>query len=531
MITRPDVRCFDHWGSRYLPYALLIAAVGIAYSNVFCNQFLLDDEFLIIKNIFLRDKRYLLDLIASSSTAGAGGTDLFFRPLQGLLYFLIYQISELSVFSFHLLNVALHAANACLVYTLGRKLGFNKSATLIAALIWAVHPVHTEAVTYISATADPLYSMFCLIGICALLPDFSARRTMVACAAFALAILSKETAIIFPLLAMCCLFLVSDDRLKLRTYLKTWPLWLVAGIYIVIRMTLLPNDDFQFYKQPNIYSENIGARILTFLSILPDYFGLLLWPSNLHMDRTSLVYISLWEAPVLFGALLVLAAIGFVLWSKGRRGLALTWGLFWFASAHVLHTGIFLAVNSLFLEHWLYLPSIGIILGAAQSLSALNKAKTAMTVLALSIAFSLGLLTFMQNRIWNNPITFFENILSNGEKSAPAHNNLAMAYGEKGKYDLAIEHYRTAIKIYDNFPQTHHNLAKSLLEISHEEKYVAEAISELEKAIRMNPEFFQSYEALAEIYDSKGDSQKANYYRQKGREILSRRIPDAMITN
>ena len=242
----------------YWPYIVLVLAVCLAYSNVYGNQFLLDDEFLILKNRFLQSSKYLRPLLLSCSTAGSGGADTFYRPLQGLVYFVLYQLNGPSVFGFHLLNVLLHAANACLVFVLGRKLGFSKLATLAAALLWALHPVHVEAITYISATADPLYAFFCLLGLCFLLPSFSTWRMIAGCLCFVLALASKETAIIFPLLAMLCIMLTYKERLTHVSFYRTIPLWLIAGVYLWLRMTWLHFNDFQFYKEPNITQKACG---------------------------------------------------------------------------------------------------------------------------------------------------------------------------------------------------------------------------------------------------------------------------------
>jgi tetratricopeptide (TPR) repeat protein len=514
------------------PYALLIAAVTAAYANVYGNAFLLDDEFLILKNSFLRSPQTLGALLTSSSTAGSGGIDTFYRPLQGLIYFFVYQLAGLSTTAFHAVNVVLHAANACLVYALGRRLGFHKNATFIAALLWALHPVHTEAVTYMSATADPLYAFFCLLGACVLLPDFSGKRLAASCACFALALFSKETAIVFPLLAMLCLFLVSSERLNPRLYFKTWPLWLVAGLFLLLRLYVLHFNDLQFYKQPNVYSENIGVRLWTCLATLPSYLRVFLWPNDLHMDRLFPAFGNPFHLPVIIGFILVLAAGGVIIWTRGRRGLPLAWGLGWFALAHALHTGVLLPVNALFLEHWLYLPSVGLLLGTAQTVSdwahpfnAPIAKRAVMTAMAI-IAVVLGALTFRQNQVWRDPITFYETLLRYGSRSASTYNNLAMAYNDRGDNLRAIEYYRAAIAAYDIFPQSHHNLALALLALPDRPAHVSEAIKELERAIQMNPDFFQSYHALADLYASLGDNEKATAYRQKENEILQRLFPD-----
>jgi hypothetical protein len=252
-------------------------AIFAAYSNVYHNAFLYDDKTLITDNFFLTSWRSFDTLFVTSTLQGNNlrNIDSFYRPLQILLYLFICQTAGPSTVAFHLLNISLHALNACLLFTLGVKMGFQRSATMLAVLLWALHPVQTEAVTYMSGTADPLCGAFLLPGVLVLAAGFNPPRVMSACFFLALALLSKETAVVFPLLAMGLLFYSSEERWALSTYLKTWPFWLLTGLYYLGRTTVL-NFSGMF---PNISVED---RIYTFLASLPVYLRFLVWPTDLH---------------------------------------------------------------------------------------------------------------------------------------------------------------------------------------------------------------------------------------------------------
>jgi uncharacterized membrane protein YjfL (UPF0719 family) len=259
---------------RYAPYAFLAAAVFAVYSNIYDNVFLFDDDLLIRLNTYLRSWDTFGSLLTASTTEGAHIAGGFYRPVQLILYFIIFQIGGEQPFGFHLLNVALHAANAGLGYRLALRLGIDPRAALFGMLIWALHPLHTEAVTYISGTADPLFVFFSLWGLNILFPDITMRRVGMCVPIFALALLSKETAVVFPGLVVACLFFVraqshrqetsfprkressaSDSEHKslcradarrwipafagmtLKDLFVTWPLWLIAFIYLAWRVT------------------------------------------------------------------------------------------------------------------------------------------------------------------------------------------------------------------------------------------------------------------------------------------------------
>ncbi len=522
---------------KVIPYLLLTLAVFAAYCNVYNNEFLFDDGLLITRNDLLHYWSNLGQLFTSSTTDGAHIAGGFARPVQIFLYFLVYQFAGESTVGFHLLNIVIHAANACLIYQLGKKLKFNLWASFFAALIWAMHPIHTEAVTYMSATADGLWAFFCLLGIVILLPDFSWSKIFWVLPIFALGLFSKETTVIFPLLVVICMYLTSDQRLNPKTYLKTWPLWVAAGAYTVWRLTTTGYDgpetyrkmfDYPEYYSLKMYSEHFELRFYTFLATLPAYLQLLVWPEGLHMERSFRIFLNFMLGPALVGCGMLIAAVTLVIFGRGKYSLPLSWGLLWFGAAHFPDTGLLLATNSLFLEHWMYLPTAGLFLGIAQPISLclelpnLQKLKPYAATIAVIIAASLGTATFIQNRVWHDPITFYHHIFKYGVISARAHNNIALAYMDRKQVPEAIEEFRQAIAISDTYAETHHNLAVALLNLPDRLQHVGEAIDELNKALAIDPNFYRSYIVLSQIYTFIGDSDDATLNREKAEKFLNK---------
>ncbi|MDX2028727.1 MAG: tetratricopeptide repeat protein [Alphaproteobacteria bacterium] len=514
------------------PYLALVIAVFLAYCNVYGSEFLYDDEFLIVKNEFLRSWDYLGSIFTGSIGAGAHQASGFYRPLQVVLYLIVFQISELSLFGYHLLNIVLHSANACLVYKLGRKLRFQSAASFLAALVWALHPVHTEVIAYISGTADPLFAFFCLLTLVILLPSFKAHKFYIALPLFILGLLSKEEAVILPLLAVTCLFLLEKDRLKPKTYLRTWPLWGMAGLYAILHEIFLKFDGFQLYRLNDTYANSILCRLWTFLATLPSYLGFLVWPFGLHFDRDFQPVLSPWNLPVLGGFAMLAIAAFFVFRGRNRQGLIISWGLLWFTAAHLLHTGILVPVNAMLLEHWLYLPTVGIFLAAAQVLIlALNKKRwekyqTHVAVAALLLAAFLGVLSFRQNRVWRDPETFYLHIFKHGEPSPHAHNNLGILYTLQGKYTKAVEEFDLSIRLSgDTNAQAHHNMAIALLNGPNGKSYTQEAIKHFKRTLEMEPNSPLSSNALAYMYEQQGDKEEAAYYQAMTESIRKRLRP------
>lgn len=510
---------------RYWPYALLSLAALCAYSNIFNNSFLFDDEFLIVKNAFLRNLGSIPTLFITSSTAGFGGVDNFYRPLQLLLYVLTFQIAGLSPPAFHILNLLLHIINVCLIFRLAEKLEFKKTYALAATALWALHPLHVEAVTYMSATADTLHVTF-LLSACLAWLSPSRDKSLYSLGFFILALLSKESAIVLPPLLISLTFLNKERFPLFKNARDTWPLWLAAILYLVLRSTLLDFDNtYHFFKQENDYTRSFWVRLLTFFSVMPDYASLLFYPSNLHFERALNAHGYITDPPVLAGiVLLSLLAVVFAFCMRQEKTKPLAWGLVWFFVAYFPCTGLIIPVNSLLLEHWMYLPSIGLFLGAAQTLANFlidENQKIVVAILAVIATVLLGLSTYDQNRIWATPISLYTNTLKYEEGSARLHNNLAMEYSTQGQNELALTHYKKAIALWDIYPQTHSNLGNLLATMGH----LDEAIAEHKRALELDPTFFRSALVLEKIYRLKGDKANAQKYHDLAQKIMPRYMP------
>jgi len=508
-----------------LPYALLTAAVFVVYANVYSNPFLMDDLSLVVNNIFLRSPDYIGKIFTTTIDAGSGVTSTFYRPLTIFLYFILYQMSGLSLVGYHALNISLHAANACLVYRLGKQLNFNPVAVFLAALIWAVDPLHTEVVAYVGGMADPLYSFFCLLGISILVPSFTSQRIWISAGCYALALLSKETAIIFPALVASCMLLIDPNRYRLRTYIKLWHLLLVGTLYLLMRVEILGINTAVPLTYPGIYDHSILCRFYTFLSTLPAYAALLIWPNDLYFDRQFLAQITFMSAPVLIGAGLSIFAI----WQMTtNRHPALRWALLWFAIADALYAGIIQPLNFVICEHWLYLSMVGLVLGGAECLTQLGRRlhlvdyKQSAIVLSLVAACALGAKTLQQNRIWSDPDVFYKNILAHNPNSGIALESLSVVAIRRGDPEDGIMMIRRALALGADTALLHNNLAIALMNSAEAPSHIDEIREEFERALALDPDYYRSYFGLSGFYQNLGDGDKSAYYRSKGNDTRHR---------
>ncbi len=498
---------------------LLIAALTLlAYANILNNSLFLDDLDFIVNNAYLRDWRYFPRLFSESMTAGAAKTGDYYRPMMQVLFLSGYSLWELNPMGYHLLSIFFHAANGYLLYRLILAVCGEFSAALAAALIFIVHPAQTEAVASASALGILLGLFF---GLAALLLHMkrNVRATALALVAAALAILSKETMVVLPgmIFLASYFFLRSGETESARfrkSLLDAAPYLAIAGIYVALRFTILNfGGTGNLFRADNVFTASWTARLYTFLDAFKELIQITVWPTPLFMERSTLipVYLTPLAGPVLFGAALFtgMIAAGAVLAFRrpgslgGRMAAA---GLFWFLFCMVPVSNVIIPISTTIVESWLYMPIAGLLIGLSGLALSLRTnaggprfriAGSGAGAAALALLIALCLYkTVTQNRVWNNPVAFYEHNLAHAPESARFRNNLAMAYSDQKRYPEAIEQYQKAILSNDQYPETHHNLALLYLETGN----AASAEREFHRAIEMNPRFHFSYLSLAALY-------------------------------
>jgi hypothetical protein len=504
------------------PYLLLIVCAAGAYSNVYDNDFFFDDGLLILSNKFIRSWHNLGAIFTSDLSAGGDEIGCFYRPLQTLSYLIVAQSFDLKEWAFHALNVLLHVANGCLVFAFAQKLGLRRWPAFIAALLWVVHPLHTEAVTYMSATADVLHVFFILIALLVWRLG-NIKSELLTGAAFILALLSKESAVIFPGLLVLTQFLTSPAPQRFVHYYRTLPYWIIAGAFFALHSHLSgcaqltgTYANHVFYPLPAIYNQSIWARITTFFSMLPDYARLFAMPMGLHQDHMPPIETAFFAPKALFGfAAVILSAIFFITAFFRPKNQIVRLGGFggmWFLVAYFPCTGIFTTANALFLEHWMYLPSIGLFIALAGILREIA-AKYAYLKWPLGIAAGVmaalfGVSTWQQNKTWHDPFTFYTNILKYEPNDARAHDNLGLSYEAVGAEEEALEHYTRALELNPKSFKTAERLGQFWLRKG---KY-AKAEKYFKMALEEKPVFPSALKGLVDVYKKMGKAQLAREY-------------------
>ncbi len=472
-----------------------------------------DDNDGIINNIFIQDWQYFPKYFSENLIAGANLLSNYWRPMLLSIFSLEWHIWASWATGYHFVNTSFHIADAVLLFFILIHLFRNRRLAILTSLVFLVHPLQTEAVTYVSGLGDSLSVFFVFSGLLFYLKfrasgiqKWSSGFYGLSIIMYVFALMSKETAIIMPgLIFICDFFLLGRNiQLTIREKLKTafsavWPFIAIAGAYILLRATALNFiNTFNLYDEETVFTSNLHIRLFTFFKTLTIYFGLLFWPVGLHMERSVEIATSLNSVPVITGGLIFLFLIAISI-SQFKKFPILSLGFLWFFIAITPMSNIVVPINGLLYEHWLYLPMVGIFLAliwlGMRVAGKYNLQKVLLGIFILFLLF-LGVLTLDRNKEWRDPITLYNQTLLYSPDSYRVINNLGMAYSDSGEYEKAENMYKRAITLEPSVQVAYHNLGN----LYRDNGKIDLAIENYKTAIELSPRFFPSYSALMSLY-------------------------------
>lgn len=489
----------------------LYLTVGFTvYYPSISGEFFFDDEHFIQNNKHVQELN-IKKIYSSSVTEGAGIEGNFYRPNQQLIYGLVYQSQEEKPEAFHIISILLHCLNAFTLCILIFSIFKNAFYSIGVSILYLIHPVLTEAVAYISGLADPLGTLFLLLSL------FGARKYLLTKKVqwFALmffsiivSLLSKENMVVLvPLhLLNWAIFKYNSKSFSLKkTDLAVLPPILLGSLYTYLKLNVwVFSNQVGLTGQDNIYTQNIWVRIKTFFHVLPEYFRLTLVPTNLHYEKPYVGYTE-WPTPTIFLVFLFTAAIILAVYFFRIKQwpFAVLFGWLWFGFAMIPYTGI-VPLNAMYLEHWLYIPIIGLLLIIVVLVDLIPGFVRWLIVLLICISF--GWMTYSRSKDWADPIRFYKNELKYNENSIRLYNNIAMHFMDEGNTQQAIEYYQLAVSHNSlNFPQPYHNLGNAYLGLGNYEL----AFQYFGQALQSNLQFKYTYAKLYELFQKTGNQQKA----------------------
>ncbi|MDD5449444.1 MAG: hypothetical protein PHO42_02475, partial [Candidatus Omnitrophica bacterium] len=406
----------------------LIIILGLAlYANSLNGKFVYDDESLISGNAFIKRWSVISKAFSEDIGKAAGITYGFYRPIQIITYAVDYHIWGLNPWGYHLTNIFLHILVSLCVYWFAYLLFCDKTISLLTAVFFVVHPIHTTVVSYISTRAESLYLLFLLISFIFYIKSIregGALSFLIMLSSYLLGLCSKENALILPVL----LFLYHytfNEKIRIKEFLS---LSAAAVVYMFIRVTVLKH-----LMVTADFKSVLLQRIPGFFIAVAEYLRLMFLPFGLHIEYGERLF-NFSDPKAIFGLAILTAMIFCILRTRKTKGF-IFFSLSWFIITLLPVSNLY-PLNAYMSENWLYLPSIGFFLLLAKGLSALYKKAGFKIFIPL---FIIGLITFYsyltikQNRYWREPMAFYERTLKYSPYSAKTYNNLGNIYTDIGR--------------------------------------------------------------------------------------------------
>ncbi len=482
---------------------MLVIATGIwAYHNSFEGSFIFDDVPSIPDNPHIRHLWSIHDAMFVSPTLPVQG-----RPVECLTLALNYALGGLNVWGYHAFNLTLHLLSALVLFGIlwrtfeGEKLRDRcvASATWLAAaitLVWEVHPLQTESVTYIVQRSELMMGLFLLLTLYGTLRGSQSPRprgwywgAIVSCA---LGMGSKEVMVCAPLIVLFYdrVFLATSFRQlwhrRRSLYVGLAATWLILAV--LVARTIHPMTRF------GIEGLTAWDYLKTEAGVIVHYLRLCFWPHPLVIDYSDWP-IALSLEDVLVSGAAMLGLLEATAWAFRRQPCLGFLGAWFFLILGP--TSSFLPSNGeVAAERRMYLPLASVValtvVGAFEIGKRLfNKPKAVVLgcVAGGSVVVLFTFLTIHRNRDYTSELTIWQDTVDRRPGNARAHNNLGLALQQAGKIEEAIAHFEQALRLTPDDSEVHSNLGNALMAAGR----IPEAIAHYEQALRINPDLAEAH--------------------------------------
>jgi len=540
-----------------------VLALGI-YSGTLESPFVFDDKARIEKNPHIRITQFSFTEIVK-----AGFNSSKSRPLAFISFALNYYFHQYDPVGYHIVNIIIHVLSGSLLYlfisstlkipSLRPRYDHPDLIAFLAALIWLVHPVQTQSVTYIVQRVNSMASLFFILAfwlyVKGRLVQAPQRRWLWylgSATSWLLSLGCKQITVTLPF------FVLLYEWYFFRDLSKDWlkrNLKYVLGIFIILLFIALLYTGLNPWgklSRLNDFAQNdftVVQRFLTQFRVVIYYISLLFFPhpSRLNVDYDFPLSYSLINPPTTLLALgIIIVLLAAALYLAPRQRL-ISFGILWFFGNLVIESSII--PLAIIFEYRMYLPSM--LVGLIPVLLAfryinLNWLRLGLLCVLLAL-FSYW--TYERNKVWESKMTLWQDCIRKspnkarphynlGEAyanlnmideaipqflrslelnpdNAPVHHNLAVILAKQGKTDETIVHYRHALQINPNSTETHINLG---LELS-KQNYLEEAIIHFRKALQLKPDNAETQFNLGDALARQGRTEQAIHHLYKAVQI------------
>ncbi len=502
----------------------LVLVTFAVYGTSLAAGFVYDDEQQVVQNPYVLNP-HLWTKIFTTSVWSFKGVELhanFYRPLQFFSYWLICRVAGMNPGAFHLVQLIFYAASVWLVVRLGRALFQNELVAVTGALLWAVHPLHVEAVAWIASLPDVGFAFFYLLAFLLFLRaerlgELSWWQHVLAAAVYFPALFFKEMAVTFPLILLAW-WLIRSGRESWRRHALCWlPYVAAGGIYLAIRAAVLG------HLTATTRLWQVTPRVVeAAVAFLGEHAKLFFWPAHLDIFRTFDLGASL-RSPWPWLALVMMAG---ALWAR-RRESKLSFSIVWWAIALLPCLDVRQLSIPLVADRFSYLPSVGLCLAIAylgwqwlpRRAPQLASARIVFPVLALLVGLA-AVRTVLALGVWSNTETLVQHALQQDPSAPVPHliNGIRLQY-QTADFAAAQREYHEAMRLnalsIRPLAMVDSDATLGLGQIEYLRGNTAEAVRLFETVVRISPSPFAAYDALGSIFFSQRDYARAAEYFER----------------
>lgn len=490
--------------SHAFAFALLLAAAMLVYWRSLGNDFVIwDDDSLVYLNPLTQHLtwRNLLGVFTSYDPE-------LYVPLTIVSFQIEHALFGFHPFFFHLDNLLLHVVNAGLVLLLLERLGLRRSTAFLAALLFTIHPINTEAVAWVSARKDLLAALFSLTAMLAYLRwrgDGSRKWFWITGACLLGALLSKPVAVVLPG-ALLLMEWKQEGRVSRRALLQAIPLIALAALFLLIGLE---------GKEQNLSALTALETLLLAAKSMVFSLQAFLWPTDLSPIYLQTDPISV-ALPQFWVPILILIAMGILtIWSLRKTRIVMFCAVFFLiflvpSFANFAKDDIYY-----FSDRYIYLAHIGLFFLLGSCIDALlerfrtnEKTNTRSAVLLVAAAPLFLLLAWSahaQSLLWKDSETLYRDALAKNDRSVVMHYNLAVLEHRRENRTAALEEYQKTLAIDPRYTKALANLAV----YEKEEGQIGKALETLRLAMESDPEAAEPHNTLGSILMDQGSVEGA----------------------
>lgn len=480
----------------------LFTLLGIAiYFPSLKGDFILDDYTSIVKNVYIR-------------TLSDPSTLFSFAPSRFVSYFTFainYQMGKLDTFSYHITNTFFHIITSLLVFVFVRELVRNKKSLipLTVSFLFLVHPVQTQAVSYITQRMASMSAMFYIMAIILFIRSrLKFNISYIAAIVTALiSLFSKEISYTIPItILVTCIFFLKEKYSWKRICFAITPIFvLFVAVFTAVSFTPRLASATISAPDPSHINPLRVPYLLTQINAVSGYIFMLIVPKGQSLDHDFAIRSTFFELPTLVSltALVFLLAIAFIF---RKRHKVITFGILFFFITLSLESVV--PLEDVFVEHRLYLPSFGLFLVYGYALIHFLTRFLKISLVNFLVILHLAVLTiatFSRNVVWSSEEKIWTEAVALAPGKVRPHANLGVVYKLKKDTANALKEFERAISINQAHIKSYLNIAHMYIEADNPDR----ATDIFKTALEKNPHNEAILLELSNHYDNIGHNEAA----------------------